>query len=161
MRENQLKRFSARSTLGWLAPPPTWTLINSSQSASVQVTEVMVIVVRLRGIAGSFVNTSAWWKVKYSVASNPFFLAMGKVQPTKRKSRKGKKKETAEVPAVFIFIFQDAFQQPRPQGFSLKKWVKFNKTWHFSLAECSSSSRISSLHASAIILVFSNQTGLL
>ena len=36
--------------------------------------------------------------MKYSVASNPFFLAMGKVQPTKRKSRKGKKKETAEVP---------------------------------------------------------------
>ena len=35
---------------------------------------------------------------------------MGKVKPTKRKSRKGKKKETAEVPAVFIFIFQNAFQ---------------------------------------------------
>ena len=36
--------------------------------------------------------------MKYSVASNPFFLAMGKVKPTKRKSCKGKKKETAEVP---------------------------------------------------------------
>ena len=95
---------SASSTLGWLAPPPTWTLINSSQSASAQVTESWWSHGHGRSIArdyaGSFifVNTSACLKVKYSVASNPFFLAMGKVKPTTRKSRKGKKRETAEVP---------------------------------------------------------------
>ena len=55
--------------------------------------------------------------MKYSVASNPYFLATGKVKPTKTKLCKGKEKETAEAPIEKMDAKCLMLQEIRQEGY--------------------------------------------